>query len=177
MSRTLTPGDLALAAGLHDLQTKSVVSAQPISAPLPVVQIQDEDELATHVDLIALDSPFISEPQASVSTTSSIAELDFKSMWDSLETHNMRGWCEIPIDAVVRRLQGMQLNLRVKPADQPPFEGDLKMTISRQNVVPNSTSGVAVLRLKDGEDDTCIWHLRCENAELRMAIKTLLAET
>ena len=83
------------------------------------------DYIATHkisrVDLIALDSPFIAEPPAAASSTQ--PEADFKALWDGLAKANMRGWCESPVEAVVRRLQTMQRTMRVIAADQPPFHG------------------------------------------------------
>ncbi|KAH9952123.1 ARM repeat-containing protein [Amylocystis lapponica] len=177
MSRTLTPGNLALLAGRSDMQTISTGSSHASTPPVPVVQISHEDDSTSHVDLIALDSPFVAEPQAAPLTASSVVEPDIKSVWDSLEKHNLRGWCELPIDAVVRRLQGMQLQLRVTAADQAPFEGDLKILISRKTTDIGGTAAVALLRLRESEDESCLWRMRCEDSGLRMAIKTLIAES
>ena len=76
-------------------------------------------------DLIALDSPFMSEPVApSIATTlSSVVEQDFETTWNSLESGAARGWCESSMDTVLRRLQGLQRRLRVTERDRPPFEG------------------------------------------------------
>ncbi len=74
----------------------------------------------SRVDLIALDSPFISEPASGIPT---VADLDFEVTWSKLSQANLRGWCESPIEAIVRQLQGMQHKIRVISADQPPFKG------------------------------------------------------
>jgi AP-4 complex subunit epsilon-1 len=74
-------------------------------------------------DLITLDSPFLAEPPTTVSGTSSVAELDFQGVWDRLRDANLRGWCDSPIDVVVRRLQSIQKRMRVTAADQLPFQG------------------------------------------------------
>lgn len=76
------------------------------------------------MDLIALDSPFIAEPRAETSEASSMAEqLDFEGAWNKLSNANLRGWCDSPIDVVVRRLQGMQRKMSVTAADEQPFQG------------------------------------------------------
>lgn len=46
-------------------------------------------------------------------------------MWNSMEDSNVRGWCEVSIDTIVRLLQSLQLRMRVTPVDQAPFEGEL----------------------------------------------------
>lgn len=76
-------------------------------------------------DLIALDSPFMSEPVAPsiASTISSVVEEDFATTWNSLEAGAARGWCESSIDTVLRKLQGLKRRLRVMERDRPPFEG------------------------------------------------------
>lgn len=72
----------------------------------------------TRADLISLDSPFITDPPE----IQSEVDLDFESIWNGLEGSDMRGWCEVPMDAVLRRLQHLQHRLSVTPVDQPPFE-------------------------------------------------------
>lgn len=150
---------------------------------------------ATRVDLIALDSPFVTAPTALISDAFNVVEPDFEGIWNDLETYNSRGWCEMSIDAVVRLLQGMQRRLQVTPADQAPFvgelglgsgldkcplmvpsvAGELKILIS---VAPDSGNdgGYAVLRLKESDDEGCLWRLRCASEELRIAIKRVLSE-
>ena len=80
----------------------------------------DEDQLAIQTDLITLESPFMSEPQTSIS---SLGEPDFESVWNSLADSNLRGWYDGPPDVVLRKLQGLQKKLSVISADQPPFIG------------------------------------------------------
>lgn len=40
-----------------------------------------------------------------------------------MESSNARGWCEVSIDVVVRKLQGLQYRLTVITVDLLPFEG------------------------------------------------------
>lgn len=40
-----------------------------------------------------------------------------------MQHSNARGWCEVTIDVVVRKLQGSQHRLTVIPTDLAPFEG------------------------------------------------------
>ncbi|KAJ3554475.1 hypothetical protein NM688_g3093 [Phlebia brevispora] len=152
MSRTITAGDLTLASGQIELQTVS----QPRTLPSTPPQLaRTVDDLASRVDLIALDSPFIADPP--VTTTPTQADFDFKAMWDKLSKGNLRGWCESPMDAVVRKLQG-----------------DLKIAIySADSSNPDT---VALLRLKEGEDDSCMWHLRCDDLGLKDTIGVTLKD-
>jgi AP-4 complex subunit epsilon-1 len=75
-------------------------------------------------DLIALDSPFISDPSESLATSQDDTS-DFENVWKALENNNARGWCEVATDVVVRRLQGLRLDMKVIPIDRPPFEGQI----------------------------------------------------
>lgn len=172
LARTITPGDLALASR-RDLKTMSTGSPAPANS-LPVVQILDEDDSATRVDLIALDSPFVSEPMQPISAVLEASEPDFETVWNRLADHNARGWCEASIDAVVRRLQGVQRRLKVISEDQDPFKGELKIL-----VLPSvaQDSRVAVLRLKASDDDSCLWRLRCQDDSLLKMIRGMLAES
>jgi AP-4 complex subunit epsilon-1 len=77
---------------------------------------------ASAADLIALDSPFISDPPVK-DPTASTTEANFESVWNRLQHANLRGWCDSPIDVVVRRLQGLQRKMRVISVDEPPFKG------------------------------------------------------
>lgn len=61
----------------------------------------------------------------STSGTYSAVELDFENVWNKLHDVNLRGWCDSPIDVVVRRLQSIQRHMRVTAADQLPFQGNL----------------------------------------------------
>ncbi|CAL1705101.1 unnamed protein product [Somion occarium] len=171
LARTVSPGELALASGRSEFQE---IARSPVSSPptLPSVQVLEEDELASQADLISLDSPFVSEPITSIC---SFLEPDFETVWNSLASSNTRGWYDSPMDVLVRKLQSLQKPLRVTPADQPPFIGDLKIQISTS---PGfiAQSGVALLRLKEGEEESCLWHLRCADESLRNSIKALLKD-
>ncbi|CCM00480.1 uncharacterized protein FIBRA_02514 [Fibroporia radiculosa] len=170
LARIVTPGDLAIAAGERDLEALS------IGSPLPTVPSLDEDDSATRVDLIALDSPFMSEPAPSTSTASNTAETEFESIWDSLQNFNARGWCEMSVTDVVQRLRSMQQNVRVILDIQEPFRGETKVIISRTSDL-NITDNNAVLRLKTNDDESCLWQLRCRDESLRFGVKELLSET
>lgn len=129
------------------------------------------------VDLIALDSPFIAEPRAETSEASSVSEqLDFEGAWNKLSNANLRGWCDSPIDVVVRRLQGMQRKMSVTAADEQPFQGDLKIFIPPDQASVSNNEGFAALRLREGEEESCLWHLRCEDGDLRASIRMLLTD-
>jgi AP-4 complex subunit epsilon-1 len=47
--------------------------------------------------------------------------------------------------------------------------GDLKIMISAE-------SGSVAIRLRESEDESCLWRLRCGDAGLRTTIKRLLTE-
>ncbi|KAI0780693.1 ARM repeat-containing protein [Trametes elegans] len=172
MTMTVTPGELTLAAQTSDLRSISSGSPRPNMSPLPVVQILDEEPSGT--DLIALDSPFMSEPAPSIASTLSIADHDFETTWNSFEGSPSRGWCEASIDTVLRRLQSLQRRLLVTERDRPPFDGDLKIVICPSAAAASAKEGLAVIRLKESDDDSCLWWLRCEDEELRNIVKATL---
>ncbi|KAL1944674.1 hypothetical protein VTO73DRAFT_3104 [Trametes versicolor] len=172
LAMTVTAGDLTLAAQTSDLRSISSGSPRSHLSPLPIVQILDEE--ASSVDLLGLDSPFMAEPALSIASTLSIAEHDFEATWSSLESSTSRGWCESSMDAVLRRLQGLQRRLKVTERDRPPFEGDLKIVICPEIAAPPSNDGLAAVRLKESDDDSCLWWLRCEDEQLRNIIKATL---
>ncbi|KAI0819517.1 ARM repeat-containing protein [Trametes gibbosa] len=173
LAMTVTAGDLTLAAQTSDLRSiSSQGSPRSHLSPLPVVQILDEDALPA--DLIALDSPFITEPSPSIASTLSIAEHDFETTWNSLESSTSRGWCESSMDAVLRRLQGLQRRLKVTERDRAPFEGDLKVVICPDISASPVKEGLAVIRLKESDDDSCLWWVRCKDEQLQNIIKATL---
>lgn len=139
---------------------------------------------ASRVDLIALDSPFIAEP-----TKEESIDADFKAAWDSMENGNVRGWCEASLDMIVRLLQSLQYRMRVIATDQPPFEGpcgscrNIRLLISAISagelkvLVQGPGPGeYATMRLREGEDESCLWRLRCDDLELRSSIKRLIED-
>ncbi|TFY64690.1 hypothetical protein EVJ58_g2464 [Rhodofomes roseus] len=175
LARTMSPGELALAAG-DELETLSSVGS-PRS--LPVVNVIDEDDSATRADLIALDSPFMSEPVASISDVlgnmrglGNVSEDDFKQEWDSMSDSNARGWCEVPAETVVERLRNANGHWDVTfiTAEEEPFTGDTKI------LVQADLAAHALLRIKASEDNTSLWHMRCLDTQLRTAIKAILSD-
>ncbi|PCH37830.1 ARM repeat-containing protein [Wolfiporia cocos MD-104 SS10] len=164
LTRTLTPGDLALAAREEDLESLYVGSPQPADPSLPT---------ATRVDLITLDSPFVSEPV--VSASQALRSPEVESIWNRLERYNSRGWCELSVDAALERLQDNFGQIRTLRADEDPFKGELKIVIT-SNAVSGSAIKLAVLRLKASDEDSCLWRMRCEDTESQDAIKRLLSD-
>ncbi|PBK74014.1 ARM repeat-containing protein [Armillaria solidipes] len=145
LSRTVTAGDLALAA--QEFEMMSLSSPQPT------------DQVARPPDLIAFDTPFISDPDPS----------DFETSWNTLgPSASARGWFEGSVDVLLDHLKGVEGNeMKVIPTDEPPFEGEMKVILQPSE---------AVLRLRASEDDGCLWRLRCGDAQLRVRIKRALAE-
>lgn len=72
---------------------------------------------------MVFDSPFIADPAESHDDVSE-HNFDFQATWNTLEQSNSRGWCELSVDNVVRRLQTLQLQLRVIAAEESPFQGE-----------------------------------------------------
>lgn len=137
----------------------------------------DAEDLSSRVDLIAFDSPFMAEADQAEGDGNDNAqqELDFESIWNSEQgpQHSARGWCDAPMDDVIKRLQGIGSHrLQVKPADIPPFTGDLKVTIIPEG--SDGTDAIALLRLKDSDEETSLWRLRCNNVQLRDQVQQLL---
>lgn len=69
------------------------------------------------MDLIAFDSPFVTEPPD--------ARADFERQWDTIEdSSGARGWCNGTVDVVVRQLQSLGGHrVEVVSMDVPPFLG------------------------------------------------------
>lgn len=152
---------------------------------------------ASRVDLISLDTVFSEVPVAFPNPVP-----DFEEVWDAMEHSNLRGWCESSMDNVVRLLQSLQHSMRVIAVDQPPFEGMsfLKTglqdrTMLRSIFVPARLTGElkvlvvaspnsplvepkqgAAIRLRESEEESCLWRLRCDDLELRTTIKRLLED-
>ncbi|KAI9569737.1 armadillo-type protein [Boletus coccyginus] len=164
LAKTITPGELTLAAAQSPFDVPKSRILAPATQP-------PQDDLASRGDLIALDSVFIAEPAKEES-----GDADFKIAWDSMDKANVRGWCEAPLDMIVRLLQSLQYRMRVIATDQPPFEGawgscELKVLV--QGPEPGQ---YATLRLREGEDESCLWRLRCDNLELRASIKRMMED-
>ncbi|KIM91944.1 hypothetical protein PILCRDRAFT_108 [Piloderma croceum F 1598] len=163
LSRTVTAGDLALTTG--DIELEMMANTRHES-PASSHETPVTDQ-ASRTDLIAFDSPFISDPLDPPPPLE--AESDFETVWNSLQDSSARGWCEVALDVIVRRLQSLQYHLSVIAVNLPPFEGDFKILIS-------SGSTFAALRLRESDDASCLWRLRCSNDELRASIKHLLSD-
>lgn len=171
LSRTVTAGDLTLAAGDPELVRTAREQKHSVRAPQQVPDLLADAEISRS-DLIILESPFSSEP---VDLAASGAEPDFETIWNAMEPSNLRGWCDSSIDAVVRQFQTLQLAMRVIAADQAPFEGDLKIIISSEAGWSDNFKG-AVMRLRESDDESCLWRLRCDDIELRTRLKRLLSQ-
>ncbi|KAG2150452.1 armadillo-type protein [Suillus clintonianus] len=166
LSRTITPGELTIVAARGPLQEISEVDlVRNSNAP------QNED-LGSRVDLISLDTAFSEVP-----VTFLTPEPNFEEVWDAMENSNLRGWCESSMDNVVRLLQSLQHSMRVIAVDQPPFEGELKVLVvaSSDSPLAEPKQGAA-LRLRESEEESCLWRLRCDDLELRTTIKRLLED-
>lgn len=154
---TVTPGELTLAAAERWLEAGQTTQVLEGSTAVAL------DDLTSRVDLIALDSPFIADH---VDTR---PEPDFEERWNSMQNSNLRGWCEASTDTIVGVLQTLQLYMRVIAVDQPPFEGEVKVLVRG-----TPADEYAALRLRDGNEEGCLWRLRCDDLALRMTIKRLL---
>lgn len=185
LSLTVTAGDLAIAAGSPEIRALALPQPMrsPSISPLPAPQLESIDLLSPRADLISLDSPFIQELKPAEKTNApdehGEQHHDFADAWETLSAFNFsaRGWCDGTIDTAVRRLQGLglQRGLAVLPADQPPFEGDLKILILGD---ANGGQGRAALRLRDSSDndeDGYLWRMQSEDEAVLMAVKQVLA--
>ncbi|KAF7428422.1 hypothetical protein PC9H_007646 [Pleurotus ostreatus] len=157
LSNTVSPGELALAAGSDQLE---------ISTSSPQVL----DDISSRMDLIAFDTPTApDEYQLNMGSE----DLDFEATWDSLsDTSGARGWCSILMEGVLRILQQSLegYRLQVIAVDYPPFLGELKILIT------NGSTSHALVRLKESEEDSCLWRMRCADAGLRTRLKRLFAD-
>ncbi|KAH7888611.1 armadillo-type protein [Phlebopus sp. FC_14] len=170
LARTVTPGELTLAASLNPFENvqeaRAGAEAMSIAGKTPERGERGSlDDLASRTDLIVLDSPFVAESMRGAVP----APLDFEEIWNSMEKSNARGWCEAPLDSVVRLLRSLKHRIIVIAADQPPFDGDLKVLVQGPGA-----EIYAALRLRAGDDESCLWRLRCSDLELRIVIKRLL---
>ncbi|KAG1881413.1 armadillo-type protein [Suillus tomentosus] len=164
--RTITPGELTIAAAQGPLQELPELDHVRNSNASP------NEDLTSRVDLISLDTACNEVP-----VTFPTPEPDFEDVWDAMEDSNLRGWCESPMDNVVRLLQSLQHSMRVIAVDQPPFEGELKVLVAASPNPPlvEPKQGAA-LRLRESEEESCLWRLRCDDPELRTTIKRLLED-
>ncbi|TDL21032.1 ARM repeat-containing protein [Rickenella mellea] len=123
--------------------------------------------------------------------------LSFEEAWNALDKTtggvNSRGWCEAPMEEVVLRLQGLGFHMDVIPTDMAPFIGELKVLVGATTLeserrmdgghggaimesVSASDLGYAAIRLKESEDEGCLWRMRCVNAELQILVSHALSD-
>ncbi|KAL1696083.1 armadillo-type protein [Schizophyllum commune] len=171
LSRTVSPGQLTLMASLTDADNALNVS----HALRPQVQTA-VDDLASRVDLIAFDSPFIANPPANASSgeDNGAHEAEFERIWNALDkANNARGWCEAGLEEVVNRLCGLELPVHTVPEGSPPFLGELKIIVRGAG---SDSGNSAVLRLRANDSDGCLWRMRCGDPSLQVQIKRLLTD-
>ncbi|EJD55640.1 ARM repeat-containing protein [Auricularia subglabra TFB-10046 SS5] len=167
LSRTLTAGDLTLVAQDVDLRRSSV------SPP-------EQDNLASRMNLIALDSPFYTEPvvadkveapasprpSQTASQPDTMSEADFEKAWGAIigAKTSARGWCESGPTEVYERIRASPHPFHLAPSENGRF---------RIAFMDNGAC-IAALRLRPGDDGVCLWTLRSTNAELKDALEAIL---
>jgi len=174
LSKTVSAGDLALATGSIELEMMNkvrpeIASSSSLAVDLDQAIVQDS---IPRSDLIVFDSPFVTDHFHAPVPLEDIGS-EFERLWHAFEDTDTRGWCGESTDVVVRRLQGLALDMRVIAADRPPFDGDLKLLMTEGATASRRTA----LRLKDSEKDGCLWRLRSSDDGLRTRIKHVLADT
>ncbi|KAL0581811.1 hypothetical protein V5O48_000179 [Marasmius crinis-equi] len=163
--KALTGGDLAIAASAENFEMSMINSRRP---RLDLSPSGGETESESKKDLIALDSPFISDPRVK-------SDADIEQIWSSFDqSNNSRGWYEGPIAQVMEGIQGLsELKPKVVDASVPPFEGiiaiprrstkaDLRAISGEVKIIlcSGNQEPCAILRLKSSEEDSCLWRLR-----------------
>ncbi|TFK74600.1 ARM repeat-containing protein [Pluteus cervinus] len=146
---TLGAGRLSLSA-----TTEQNLSSAPHLADQqqPVGQTAN---LTVREDLIAFDTPTmdlaLAEPDESP------AEL-FAALWNSLsDAEGGRGWCEMPVEEVIRLLQTLEgYSLSVIESPVEPFPDDLKVLLFSSNAatITGNKKAEAAVRLRESEGAT-----------------------
>ncbi|KAG6821044.1 hypothetical protein H0H93_007934 [Arthromyces matolae] len=94
-------------------------------------------------------------------------QTEFEGLWVLMEGGDTRGWFSGTVSAAVERIESMkQVRLKIIHADLPPYEGDMKMIVFDQG-----DRAQAVLRMKESEEDSCLWRLRCMEKVLSEEIR------
>ncbi|KLO12249.1 hypothetical protein SCHPADRAFT_427526 [Schizopora paradoxa] len=196
LTKTITAGDLALAEASDDdlLTSMSRIAAKPkLAKGKRGGNDPEKEELVKKVDLISLDSPFLSEPiQRAVSSSSrgegsgatsyaSLPETNFDVIWAECEAsgNSTRGWLDAPLDNAVLRLQGVGIHIDVISIDDAPFQGELKVLLKAdppESEDSDSIAKVAAVRLRDGEEGSCLWQMRSSDHALLVLVKQALCE-
>ncbi|KAK7057425.1 adaptin-N domain-containing protein [Favolaschia claudopus] len=158
LSRTVTAGDLTLAAAAQEFEMAKLSPR----GPGPVDNLVGSPQAA---DLITLnDSPFISDPSVEPTVD---AVSDAESIWNGLDdSSGARGWCDSSLEDFIKRLESMDGALRVISAEESPFEGDVKIII-------HANDAAGVLRVRASEDGGCLWRMRSGDDQLRKRVKEL----
>ncbi|KAF5370844.1 hypothetical protein D9758_002115 [Tetrapyrgos nigripes] len=169
-AQILGPGDLAVAVSSQEFE--SVMAS-------PLCRNTANEGPTIRNDLISLDSPFVSDPLQSPGG-SSIERLgddiiNFEDMWHSLEGgDNARGWYNDSMDKAVRRLQMMvDMKVQVIESSLPPFIGELKVVVMPRE---GTKGNCAILRLREEEDNSCLWRLRAASSAVFEALKSVLSQ-
>ncbi|KAF8971037.1 armadillo-type protein [Flammula alnicola] len=177
MSPPMTAGHLALAVGMEDLRIRPSAE-HPI--PSQTEELRRPDIQKTPgVDLITLESPF-EEDSTSLNSSETIENKpDFEEVWHTFDQScDLRGWCNSSIDIAIRRLQRVDHHrLRVVSVDLPPFIGELKILMEPNedtHTAKSSKPELVALRLRESEEDSCLWRLRCADVEVGTQIQNIL---
>ncbi|KAI0028372.1 armadillo-type protein [Vararia minispora EC-137] len=174
LARTVSPGELALAAGSPELRAVALgPSLRPGSAP----RQPSVDLLASRVDLIALDSPFLSDPPGLADTSApALPDTDIRALWDALAAHSTRGWTEMRAEDALRKLRELPCALSVRQVGEAPFEGEVKVLLRD---LPDAPGERALVRLRDDadvDDGGCLWRVRSDGEALVRAVRRGLAD-
>lgn len=136
-----------------------------------------------------MHSPFTSDQGLSLSE-------EFQERWTNIgDGHDSRGWCNVSVTAAVKRLQQSSgARSKLLAAESAPFIGTcgdqahvkLMYVIGAQlfelsgevKVVMESadTQTTALLRVREDEDDSCLWRLRTQDRDLRNTVKRCLSD-
>ncbi|KAJ6497850.1 armadillo-type protein [Mycena sanguinolenta] len=164
LSRTVTAGDLTLAAAAQEFEMATLSPHSAVAAtPAKTLSPQAADLIAFN------DSPFISDP--GVESAAVNAATDFESIWNGFdESSGARGWCDVSLEDVIKRLESLEDTLQVIPVKEVPFIGDSKILMNGNDL----SRGLGVLRLRASEEGGCLWRLRSGDAPLRIRVKRLL---
>ncbi|KAF4621331.1 hypothetical protein D9613_000541 [Agrocybe pediades] len=168
-SLSLSAGHLALANSFNDLHL-----SEELHDPSGPNHIQPE----ARTDLINLESPFTMDASMRhESVESLVRDEDFEELWNLHQAScDLRGWCNTPIDDLTRRLQRVKgRHLRVISADLAPFIGELKveMIVNGQK----ERSSAILLRLRESEEESCLWRLRCSDVRAGEEIERVLSSS
>ncbi|KAK7035211.1 hypothetical protein VNI00_011978 [Paramarasmius palmivorus] len=146
----LTGGDLTLAASSEEFEMS-------LMRPRLGLETVRESASVSKQDLIALESPFLSNTQLSFEASSKV---DIEHYWDSFQSNNTRGWYEGTIESLIERLKVLEgLTVETVGDEVQAFQGEAKVVAYPSKGSPPC----AILRLRKSEDEGCLWRLRGES--------------